>query len=159
VEAAAAGSYVPAGGGGFGLGRVFLLEGQPEPPASTDHAAQWNVVTPRYFQALGVSLRRGRLFDARDSASSTPVAIVNETMARRVFGRADPIGRRMRSWRDENVLRQIVGVVSDLRYRGLADEGARSLSCRTARTHGDCSPSSFAPRETRQGSQRRFARK
>jgi putative ABC transport system permease protein len=126
VEAAAAGSYVPAGGGGFGLGRVFLLEGQPEPPASTDHAAQWNVITPRYFDALGVVLRRGRVFDARDAATSTPVAIINETMARRVFGQADPIGRRMRSWRDENVLRQIVGVVSDVRYRGLADE-ERSL--------------------------------
>jgi putative ABC transport system permease protein len=52
--------------------------------------------------------------------------IINETMAQRVFGDADPIGRRMRSWRDENVLREIVGVVKDVRYMGLGDE-PRSL--------------------------------
>ena len=60
VEAAAVTSYLPAGGRGFGLGRVFLLEGQPEPPASTDHAAAWNVVTPEYFRAVGIQVRRGR---------------------------------------------------------------------------------------------------
>ena len=52
--------------------------------------------------------------------------IINETMARKVFGAADPIGQRMRSWRDKNILRQIVGVVADVKYDGLADE-ARSL--------------------------------
>jgi predicted lysophospholipase L1 biosynthesis ABC-type transport system permease subunit len=41
-------------------------------------------------------------------------------MARKVFGTEDPIGRRIRSWRDENVLREVVGVVSDVRYSGLA---------------------------------------
>ena len=46
--------------------------------------------------------------------------IINETMARKVFGTEDPIGRKIRSWRDENVLREIVGVVSDVRYTGLA---------------------------------------
>jgi putative ABC transport system permease protein len=52
--------------------------------------------------------------------------VINETMARTVFGSDDPLGHRMRSWRDENVLREIVGVVSDVRYTGLADE-ERSL--------------------------------
>jgi putative ABC transport system permease protein len=126
IEAAGAGSYVPAGGGGFGLGRVFLQQEQPEPPASTDHPANWNVVTPGYFRALGMRIVRGRGFSDHDRAGTAPVMIINETMARRVFGSADPIGRRLRSWRDENVLREIVGVVSDVRYSGVADE-ARSL--------------------------------
>jgi putative ABC transport system permease protein len=126
VEAAAATSYLPAGGRGFGLGRVFLLEGQPEPPASTDHAAAWNVVTPEYFRALGIPVMRGRTFTRADAADSIPVTIINQTMARRVFGGADPIGRRMRSWRDENLLREIVGIVGDVRYDGLADD-ERSL--------------------------------
>jgi len=43
-------------------------------------------------------------------------------MAARVFGNADPLGKRMRSWRDENILREIVGVVGDVRYSGLADQ-------------------------------------
>ena len=51
---------LPAGGGGFGLGRVFLKEGQPEPPATTDYEANWNVVTPDYFRTLGIPLVRGR---------------------------------------------------------------------------------------------------
>jgi putative ABC transport system permease protein len=126
VEAAAATSYLPAGGRGFGLGRVFLLEGQPEPPASTDHAASWNVVTTEYFRAVGIPVSRGRTFTRTDAADSRPVMIINQTMARRVFGEADPIGRKMRSWRDENLLREIVGVVADVRYNGLADD-ERSL--------------------------------
>jgi putative ABC transport system permease protein len=126
VEAAAATSYLPAGGRGFGLGRVFLVEGQPEPPASTDHAAAWNVVTPEYFRAVGIPVTRGRTFTRSDEADSPPVVIINQTMARRVFGGADPIGRKIRSWRDENLLREIVGIAADVRYNGLADD-ERSL--------------------------------
>ena len=122
VEAAAATSFLPAGGRGFGLGRVFLVEGQPEPPASSDHPAQWNVVTPDYFRTLGIPIVRGRAFTQRDTADSRPVMIINETMAAGVFGNADPLGRRLRSWRDENLLREIVGVVANVRYNGLADE-------------------------------------
>jgi putative ABC transport system permease protein len=120
VEMAAVSSFLPAGGGGFGLGRVFLLEGQPEPPASQDYGAMWNVVSPEYFRTTGIRIVRGRAFERTDTAESRPVMIINETMARKVFGSDDPIGRKMRSWRDENVLREVVGVVSDVRYNGLA---------------------------------------
>jgi putative ABC transport system permease protein len=122
VESAAATSFLPAGGRGFGLGRVFLLDGQPEPPATSDHPAQWNVVTSDYFRTLGIPVVKGRPFSSRDTETSPPVMVINETMARRVFGKENPLGRRMRSWRDENVLREIVGVVGDVRYSGLADE-------------------------------------
>jgi putative ABC transport system permease protein len=122
IESAAATSYLPAGGRGFGLGRVFLLDGQPEPPASTDHGAQWNVVTPGYFRTVGIPVLRGRAFTSQDRAEARPVMIINQTMAARVFGNADPLGKRMRSWRDENILREIVGVVGDVRYSGLADQ-------------------------------------
>ena len=120
VETAAVSSYVPAGGGGFGLGRAFLLEGQPEPPATEDYNALWNVVSPEYFRTTGIRVVRGRAFERTDTAESRPVMIINETMARKVFGAQDAIGRKIRSWRDENVLREIVGVVSDVRYSGLA---------------------------------------
>ncbi len=121
ATAAAATSFLPAGGGGFGLGRVFLIEGQPEPPSGRDYAAQWNVVTPDYFRTLGIPLLRGRVFTDRDADGATPVVVVNDTMARRLFPGGDAIGHRIRSWRDENVLREIVGVVADVRYGGLAD--------------------------------------
>jgi putative ABC transport system permease protein len=121
ATSAAATSFLPAGGGGFGLGRVFLIEGQPEPPAGHDAAGQWNVVTPDYFRTLGIPLLKGRPFTDRDAEGSTPVVIINETLARRMFPDGDAIGRRIRSWRDENLLREIVGVVADVRYAGLAD--------------------------------------
>jgi putative ABC transport system permease protein len=121
IASASATSYLPAGGGGFGLGRVFLKEGQPEPPATTDYEANWNVVTPDYFWTLGIPLVRGRTFTDRDTASSPPVIVVNETFARRMFPAGDAIGHRIRSWRDENLLREIVGVVADVRYYGLGD--------------------------------------
>jgi putative ABC transport system permease protein len=121
IESSGAASFLPAAGRGFGLGRVFLLEGQPEPPASTDYPALWNVVTPDYFRTVGIRVVRGRAFTPQDTGNSRPVMVINETMARRLFGTADPVGRRLRSWRDENVLREVVGVVSDVRYMGLAD--------------------------------------
>jgi putative ABC transport system permease protein len=121
ITSAAATSYLPAGGGGFGLGRVFLKEGQPEPPATTDYEANWNVVTPDFFRTLGIPLVRGRAFTDHDTASSPPVIIVNETFARKAFPAGDAIGHRIRSWRDENLLREIVGVVADVRYYGLSD--------------------------------------
>lgn len=121
VEAATATSYLPAGGGGFGLGRVFLAEGRPEPPAGTDVPAMWTVVTPEYFRALGIPLRSGRTFDVRDDHAGRPVVIISQRFADLMFPGEDPIGRRVRSWRDENVLREIVGVVGDVPFERLTD--------------------------------------
>ena len=122
VVAAAATSYLPVGGPGFGLGRVFLPEGRPEPPAAADVEALWNVITPGYFRTVGIPVLQGRTFDDRDTSTATPVIIISRTFARRMFGDENPLGKRVRSWRDENVLREIVGVVADVRYSGLADE-------------------------------------
>jgi putative ABC transport system permease protein len=125
LEAAAV-SALPLNGGGFYLGRVFLREGSAEPPAGPDYGASWNVVTPDYFNALDIGLVKGRLFTDNDNAQNPPVIIISETFAQRMFPNEDPLGKRIRSWRDENKLREIVGVVRDVRYRGL-DAGPSSL--------------------------------
>jgi putative ABC transport system permease protein len=121
IDRAALTSYVPAGGGGFELGRVFLAEGRPAPPAGTDVPAWWNVVTPDYFSTVGIRVREGRAFSDHDSATTTPVIVVSSSFGRAMFPGESPIGRRVRSWRDENVLREIVGVVDDVKVEGLAD--------------------------------------
>jgi putative ABC transport system permease protein len=121
VESATIASALPLGGGGFYLGRVFLAEGRPEPPAGSDVAASWNVVGPDYFRTLDIPLIAGREFDARDETNTTPVIIVNRLFAERMFPGEDPIGKRVRSWRDENLLREIVGVVGDVRYFSASD--------------------------------------
>ncbi|MFY9608146.1 MAG: ABC transporter permease [Blastocatellia bacterium] len=122
VESAAVSSALPLGGGGFYLGRVFLIEGHPEPPAGPDTPAQWNVMGPGYFETTGIALLRGRSFDERDTTESNKVIVINESFARKAFPNEDPLGKRIRSWRDENLLREIVGVVQDVRYFGRDDE-------------------------------------
>lgn len=122
VESAAVSSALPLGGGGFYLGRVFLIEGHPEPPAGADTPAQWNVMGPGYFETTGIRLLRGRSFDERDTAESNKVIVINESFARKAFPNEDPLGKRIRSWRDENLLREIVGVVQDVRYFSRDDE-------------------------------------
>jgi putative ABC transport system permease protein len=121
VQAAAVTSYLPAGGGGFGLGRVFLSEGQSEPPAGQDVPAMWCVISPQYFRTLGIPLVSGRPFEAGDGNKATPVMIVSRSFAERMFPGQDAIGRRVRSWRDENVYREIVGVVNDVPFSSLTD--------------------------------------
>jgi predicted permease len=121
VESAALGSFVPAGAGGSQLGRVFLAEGRPEPPAGRDVGAEWIVVTPGYFRTLGIPVLQGRAFERTDAADTTPVIIVSRDFASQMFPNETAIGKRIRSWRDENVLREIVGVVENAKFRGLAD--------------------------------------
>jgi putative ABC transport system permease protein len=122
IERAALTSFVPAGGGGFGLGRMFAAEGQPMPAdGSGERLALWNTVTPGYFSTLGIRLREGRDFDARDTADGRPVMIVSRIFAERMFPGESPIGKRVKSTRDENVYREVIGVAAEVRYWGLGD--------------------------------------
>jgi predicted permease len=66
-----------------------------------------------FFPTLGVAVRRGRLFGETDRAGAPAVAVINETMARRLFGAGDPVGRRIRQRNDDRVM-DIVGVVADI---------------------------------------------
>lgn len=126
IQSAAACSVLPLGGGGINLRRAHLEEGMPEPPDGPEFDAAWAAVTPGYFQTLGIGLKRGRYFNPRDRSDSTPVMIVNRAFAELVFDGRDPIGKRIRSWRDENVYREVVGVVGNVLVGGL-DEPARPM--------------------------------
>lgn len=119
-------SASPLGAGGFYLGRMMLAEGRPAPPAGTEVSISWNVATPGYFKALGVPLLQGRDFSAADDSGTTPVIIVNRQFAKEMFPNESPIGKRVKSSRDENLLREIIGVVGDVKYNGAAD-ATRSL--------------------------------
>src|SRR6185295_4909927 len=66
-------------------------------------------------------------FTADDAAASTPVMIVSESFAARMFPGESALGKRARSWRDENVQREIVGVVSDVRYTGLSEKPGSTM--------------------------------
>jgi putative ABC transport system permease protein len=86
--------------------------------------AHYRMVTPEYFRALGIPIRKGRPFSTADRTESAPVVIVNETLARQFLDGRDPIGTRMRLDDGEKVPREveIVGVVGDVRHFGLEKE-------------------------------------
>jgi len=110
VVSASAGSAGPLFGGD---GQQELYpEDRPVPPAGARPLAYWYDVAPGYFRTLGVPLVRGREFEDRDGPGAPPVAIVNESLARRVFGGEDPLGRRLHLVTHDMTV-EVVGVVRD----------------------------------------------
>ena len=112
VKSAAAVLSLPLGGDTFNLGRGVIREGRPNTLEEQTNS-QYLAVTPDYFQTLQIPLKTGRTFTDQDTLESTKVAIVNETMARRLWSNENPIGRRFTIWRDEKFPREVVGVVGD----------------------------------------------
>ncbi len=78
-------------------------------------------VYPNSFATLGMPLLAGRDFTPQDTRQSRQVAIINESMARRLFGSENPLGRRF-CWSGDCVEMEIVGVVKDARYRSLREQ-------------------------------------
>ncbi len=105
------------------------IEGKPTPLGSRP-AADFNAVEPGYFRAMGVTLVRGRDFTEYDNSKTTPVVVVNRTFARRFFPNQDPIGKHVRPGigngygPGEPPMREIVGVVGDVKQSGLNAEVA-----------------------------------
>lgn len=120
VQSASVTSALPLGVSRYNLHRVFLMEGAAEPPAGPEFGGRWIEVGPGYFDALGITPVRGRGFTEDDGPESAPVMVVNETMAHQMAPGDEILGRRIRSWRDENLLREIVGVVPDIQLGGMA---------------------------------------
>ena len=98
-------------------------------PAGVDADTLLNWVTPGYFQTMRTPLLEGRMFDARDSATSTPVVIVNQLVARRYFGTQSPIGHYLMVGEAQSGTREmlkqpmeIIGVVQDAKYTSLRED-------------------------------------
>jgi hypothetical protein len=78
--------------------------------------AGFRLTSPGYFAAMGVPLIAGRDFNERDGYESEPVAIVSATLARQVFGKQSPLGRRVKCGLDDrDIWMRIVGVAGDMR--------------------------------------------
>ncbi|HYW99952.1 MAG TPA: ABC transporter permease [Candidatus Elarobacter sp.] len=95
----------------------FSIVGDPPLPPGKSPTADYATVSPDYFRVMRIPLLRGRFFSEQDSPSNPKVAIISETLAQRYFPNQDPIGRQMRFGfpPNRNVLREIVGVVGDVR--------------------------------------------
>jgi predicted permease len=98
----------------------YTVEGQPLPEGAAPPRTQWDITSPEYFETVGISLLRGRLFDSRDREDSEPVALINTVLAERHWPGEDPIGQRI-TLRDET--RRIIGVVSEVKHEMFRGEG------------------------------------
>jgi putative ABC transport system permease protein len=101
----------------FYLGVV--IEGRPRVIDSDLPKTNYFAVTPDYFKAMGIPLMRGRVFNEHDTGDSRRVVIINDTMARHYFPDEDPIGKRIHITMGEEIFREIVGIVGDVKQGGL----------------------------------------
>src|SRR5262249_8475357 len=111
VQAAAAAQFVPYQGSYRSI--PYLVEGLPDARRADRAMAISNVVTPRYFAAVGIELRSGRVLSAQACAESSATAVINETMARRHWPGGSAIGRRLYVGPRLDQAVTIAGVVRD----------------------------------------------
>ncbi|HKD91590.1 MAG TPA: ABC transporter permease [Terriglobales bacterium] len=103
----------------------FIHPDAPNPPTGEEALAFLNAVTPDYFDVLRTPLLAGRQFTATDSQTAPPVAIVNQTFAKRFFGGKAVLGKQFRiegRTGQTMPLVEIVGVVEDSKYEDMREE-------------------------------------
>jgi putative ABC transport system permease protein len=97
--------------------RGIRIEGDAPLPPDNQPNADFQVITPDYFRALGITLVAGRNFAGTDRANAPPVVIINQALAEKYFSGRDPIGRVLLFGGSKR--HEIVGVVADARYRSV----------------------------------------
>jgi putative ABC transport system permease protein len=99
----------------------ITLEGRPQAPGENPNG-DWQVVTPGYFEAMGMRLVRGRFLVSGDREAGPYVAVVNETMADRYWPGADAIGKRFHLGTKNQPWITIVGLVGNVRHNAIVEE-------------------------------------
>lgn len=93
------------------------IEGRPEPPPGQELIVVTRIISPGYFDTMGIPLLGGRQISEQDTATTPNVAVISETMARRFWSGEDAIGKRIAAGRvqtpDDWI--QVIGVVKDVR--------------------------------------------
>jgi putative ABC transport system permease protein len=116
VRSAAAVQSLPMTGGTNNWS--IIIEGQPVANVGEAPADLVQRVTPEYFDALGMTLVRGRLFTHRDDAESPPVVVISEAMAQKHWPGEDAIGKRMKVFMPDWPWIEVIGILKDVRHRG-----------------------------------------
>ncbi len=112
VSIAAVGTNLPMSGSSMDFG--YRIEGTTD-TQPTRSSAQYHAVSSAYFSALSIPFSFGGSFD--DGAESVPTVVVNETLARRVWGDQNPVGKRITVIsRNGPTSREVVGVIADIRH-------------------------------------------
>jgi putative ABC transport system permease protein len=100
----------------------FRIEGREVAEGEVSPRADWQVVTPSYFAAMGLSLRRGRVLDERDRVDAPGAVVINQTMAERYWPGQDALGARfVLGGHAGPGLVTVVGIVGDVRHGSLTE--------------------------------------
>jgi predicted permease len=107
--------------GSTSVSTTVQIEGRPVPVAELPEV-QFRRAMHNYFETMGIPIKKGRNFNQDDSATAPPVAVINETMARRLFPNQDPVGQHVRTGPNATgPWTTIVGVIGDIRHGGLEE--------------------------------------
>jgi predicted permease len=129
VSAAGATDTIPFGGNNNDS--VIIAEGYQMKPGESVISPSRVVLSPGYFDAMGVKLLRGRFFDERDAPKAQQAVIVDEKLAKRFWPDQDPVGRRMYlpqdinnllAVNDKTVYLYVVGVIRDMKLHALTED-------------------------------------
>jgi putative ABC transport system permease protein len=106
--------------GSTGLTTSVNVEGRPVPPAEWPEV-QFRRALGDYFQTMGIPIIKGRTFNEGDTQTSTPVCIINQTMAARLFQGEDPVGRQVRNSQSGPPW-TIIALIGDVKHGALDEE-------------------------------------
>jgi predicted permease len=114
IESAALTAFIPLGAI-HGHHDVYVEGYEPAPDELM--LVKRNMVSAGYFETMGIRVLSGRAIDQRDTEDATPVAMVNETMARRFWPGRDPVGRSVQA--DLGITYTVIGMIEDGKYASL----------------------------------------
>jgi predicted permease len=120
IRAAGFTNIAPFSGGSTAI--RFGVVGRQSASADEYLSANWRLVSPGYFAAIGVPLKKGRLIAESDGEQASRVVVITETMARRVWPAADPVGQHITLGGDGGPTWTVVGIVGDIRDQVLQNE-------------------------------------
>ncbi|HEV8145999.1 MAG TPA: ABC transporter permease [Bryobacteraceae bacterium] len=122
VQAASATLSLPVDGSNWNS--IFEATGFPTPERSKMPSSAFTPVATQYFETLGMHLKRGRWFNDADHRRKDMVAVVNESLVRRIFAGRDPIGQKIKQgWpEDKSPWREVIGVVADVKTDELNED-------------------------------------
>ncbi|RPH55582.1 FtsX-like permease family protein, partial [bacterium] len=129
VRSAALASELPMSAG-LGFSGDVILEDRVFGPDEPLPVTGWRVVSPGYFQTMGIPLLQGRAFTPADDEKAPGVVIVEEDLARRLWPGESPLGKRLKlnaRTPELSIWRTVVGVVGHVRHQGLAEAGGDQL--------------------------------
>jgi putative ABC transport system permease protein len=120
VESASLIRGLPFSGNG-GTTKIVLPDREP-PAKGMEPEVMFNTAMPNYFETIGIPILKGRVFGNQDQANTSPVVVINQTMAQRFWPNQDPIGKQVKFAGDDSPMATVIGVVGDAKHYWLEEE-------------------------------------